>query len=177
MNGVQKAIVAVVVAVPLGAAAVTIAMNPHPLYQSNPGGIATPPNPAMAYPDLSRSGGELSREIHFVRGAKDSLYVVDVATGATLQSYAAMEGGFVRGVLRPLDHERKRHDVDLDAPYRVVRESGGRLTLRDEASNVEIDVAAFGPTSYELFSSLLEGRDAPDVPALFVTPTSMEDRP
>lgn len=177
MNSVQKGIVALVVAVPLGAAAVTVAMNPHPLYQANPGGIATPPNPAMAYPDLSGNGGEQTRDIHFVRGANDSLYVVDVATGATLQSYAAMEGGFVRGVLRPLDHERKRHDVSLDAPYQVVRESGGRLTLRDEKANVEIDVAAFGPTSYELFSSLLEGRDAPDVPALFVTPTSMEDRP
>jgi len=177
MNGVQKAIVAAVVVVPLGAAAVTVAMNPHPLYEPNPDGIATPANPAMAYPDLSSNGGEQTRDIHFVRGAKDSLYVVDVATGETLQGYAAMEGGFVRGVLRPLDHERKRHGVSLDAPYRVVRESGGRLTLRDEAANVEIDVAAFGPTSYELFSSLLEGRDAPDVPALFVTPTSMEDRP
>mgnify|MGYP000517739711 CR=1 FL=1 len=48
---------------------------------------------------------------------------------------------------------------------------------RPEAAGVEIDVAAFGPTSYQLFSSLLDGSDSPNVPSLIATPASMEDRP
>jgi len=152
--------------------------NPHPLYQANPDGLATPPNPAAAYPDLSLTDGEERLDILFLRPPGDTLHVVAVATGDTLRTFAPMEGGFMRGALRPLDRERRRHDVALDAPYQVVRERSGRLTLRDEGSNVEIDVAAFGPTSYELFSSLLDGSGAPDVPALINTPaSSMEDRP
>ncbi len=177
MTGRQKLALTVIVAVPLGIAVATVGLNPHPLYRANPDGLATPPDPAMAFPDLSLVDGGERLSITFKRGPLDSLHVVDVATGQTLRRYGSNEGGFVRGVLRPLDHERKRHGVARDAPYEVVRESGGRLTLRDEAANVEIDVAAFGPTSYQLFSSLLDGSESPDVPALIATPASMEDRP
>lgn len=177
MTGLQRGILTVVVAVPLGAAIWVVATNPHPLYRANPDGMARPADPSMAYPDLSLRDGAERMEIVFRRGAGDSLYVVEAASGETLRSYGAAEGGFVRGVLRPLDHERRRHGVAADRPYEVVRESGGRLTLRDEAAKVEIDVAAFGPTSYQLFASLLDGSDSPDVPSLLVTPASMEDRP
>jgi putative photosynthetic complex assembly protein len=177
MTGLQRGLMALVVGVPLVAAIAVVLANPYPLYRANPGGIATPPNPSMAYPDLSLEDGAERLRIAFSRRPQDSLLVIDATTGETLRRYGAMEGGFVRGVLRPLDHERKRHGVAQDLPYEVVRETGGRLTLRDEASNVEIDVAAFGPTSYQLFSSLLDGSESPDVPALITKPVSMEDRP
>jgi len=127
---------------------------------------------------VAQFDGEERLDILFLRPPGDTLHVVAAATGDTLRTFAPMEGGFMRGALRPLDRERRRHEVSLDAPYQVVREQSGRLTLRDEGSNVEIDVAAFGPTSYELFSSLLDGVESPDVPALIRTPaSSMEDRP
>jgi putative photosynthetic complex assembly protein len=178
MTGVQKVVLTVVIGVPLSIAGYLIATHPRPLYRANPDGIALPPDPAMQYPDLSLLDGMEQLDITFRRGASDSLYVVATETGTTLRRYGAMEGGFIRGVLRPLDHERARHGVAADAPYQLMRDREGRLTLRDEGSNLEIEIAAFGVTSYELFASLLDGTDSPKVPALFATPaSSMEDRP
>jgi len=178
MSGAQRGLLALVILVPLVGAVAVMMANPHPLYRANPDGLATPPDPSAAYPDLSLRDGEERLSIVFDRLPGDTLHVVDATTGETLRSFGPMEGGFMRGALRPLDRERNRHGVALDAPYQVVRERSGRLTLRDEGSNVEIYVAAFGPTSYELFSSLLDGSDAPDVPALINSPaSSMEDRP
>jgi len=178
MTGAQRTLLAIVILVPLAGGVAVVLNNPRPLYQANPDGLATPPDPSSAYPDLSLIDGEERLDILFLRPPGDTLHVVAAATGDTLRTFAPMEGGFMRGALRPLDRERRRHEVSLDAPYQVVREQSGRLTLRDEGSNVEIDVAAFGPTSYELFSSLLDGVESPDVPALIRTPaSSMEDRP
>lgn len=178
MSGVQKVVVWVVIAVPLTIAGYLIATNPRPLYRPNPDGIASPPDPSQRYPDLSLLDGMEQLDISFERRPADSIHVVATETGETLRRYGAMEGGFVRGVLRPLDHERKRYGVAPDAPYRLMRDREGRLTLRDEGSNLEIEIAAFGVTSYKLFASLLDGTDSPDVPALFATPaSSMEDRP
>jgi len=177
MTGAQRVVVALVVGVPLAGAAVVIAQNPHPLYEANPDGMMTPPDPSQAYPDLSLRDAPERLEVVFARVAGDSIHVVEHGTGETLRRYGPMEGGFMRGMLRPLDRERIRHGMPLDHPYEVVREQSGRLTLRDEGSNVAIDVAAFGPTSYQLFSSLLDGSGSPELPALFPTPASMEDRP
>ncbi|MDX1646406.1 MAG: photosynthetic complex assembly protein PuhC [Longimicrobiales bacterium] len=48
--------------------------------------------------------------------------------GAIIASLDAGEGGFMRGILRPLRRERIRYGRPLDAPHRPVRHRSGALT-------------------------------------------------
>ena len=123
------------------------------------------------------AAGAESVELRFVRQDEGRIRIVEARTDRVLRTVTASDGGFLWGVLRPLERERERHGADLEAPYRLVQAGGGRLTLEDPESDLEIDLAAFGSTSQGLFRSLLTGAPAPSVPPLFPSPPSMEDRP
>lgn len=95
-------------------------------------------------------------DIRFEEDAEGTIQVVAGETGAVLRTLPPGEGGFMRGVLRPLRRERMRMEVASDAPYRLVRWSDGRLTLADAGADLVMDIAAFGATSVAAFASLLD---------------------
>jgi putative photosynthetic complex assembly protein len=127
----------------------------------------------------SRDGvvGERSIELRFVREGEDRIRLEEAGTGRELRTVTAGDGGLLWGILRPLERERARYGADPEAPYRLTQAEGGRLTLEDPESNLEVDLAAFGSTSEGLFRSLLNGGPGPSVPPLFPATPSMEDRP
>ncbi len=105
--------------------------------------VTTGPDPAVAELSISfveRSGGEID--------------VVRQPDGAILARMEAGEGGFMRGILRPLYRERVRHGRDVAAPYRLLRYESGALMLTDASTDLVVDIAAFGATSADRFRSL-----------------------
>lgn len=105
--------------------------------------------PAQAQTQVVRE-----REIVFVRADEGEVHVLDAGDGTLIRALAAGEGGFLRGALRPLEWERRRFDTDPTAPYRLVLEAGGRLTLSDPHSDLVLDIDAFGPSSRAEFMTL-----------------------
>lgn len=93
--------------------------------------------------------------ISFVGDADGDVTVVDASTGRVLEELGAGEGGFLRGVLRPLERERMRRSTDRDGAYELRRNVDGSLVLRDPLTDVSVDVAAFGATSARAFTDLL----------------------
>lgn len=129
--------------------------------------------------EASRDGsaGIRALEIRFVRDGEDRIRVEEARSGRVLRTVTALDGGFLWGVLRPLERERTRHGASLDAPYRLTQAESGRLTLEDPESDLQVELAAFGTTSDGLFRSLINGGSGPSVPPLFPSSPSMEDRP
>lgn len=95
-------------------------------------------------------------DIRFEEDAESTIRVVDGASGAVLRTLPPGEGGFMRGVLRPLRRERMRLEVSYEEPYRLARWSDGRLTLSDPGADLVLDIAAFGATSVAAFAMLLD---------------------
>jgi putative photosynthetic complex assembly protein len=86
----------------------------------------------------------------------------DGATGELIVQLASGEGGFLRGVVRPLNRERTRAGADPEAPWILTRWSDGGLTLTDPASGTLVDLFAFGSTNAEAFARLLPGVTPPE---------------
>lgn len=105
----------------------------------------------------------------FRTDADDRITVVTAHDDRVLRVLAPGEGGFLRGALRPLVRERKRHGVDPTDPYDLSLHADGALILRDPPTGLHLDVAAFGPTSRAQFLTLLTPPTSPN--------GSMEDRP
>lgn len=72
------------------------------------------------------------------------------------------QSGFLRGILTSLERERRRRDLPLGAPYRLVRHENGRLALTDPGTGMDIDVGSFGPTSTGVVNGLFEAAKARD---------------
>lgn len=138
-----------------------------------PGLDTSPPGVA---PSTAVRAGTARMQLRFVRESDSRIRIEDVGTGSVLRTATAEDGGFLWGILRPLDRERVRYGTPLDAPYHLVR-TEGRLLLEDPSTELEVDLAAFGATSAGLFDALLTGGPAPPIPALLPSAPSMEDRP
>lgn len=69
--------------------------------------------------------------------------------------------GFVLGVLRATNRNRKLRNVPFDAPYLLAVREDNRLVFIDPATDGEIDVRAFGPTNWGSFATLLRAEPKP----------------
>jgi putative photosynthetic complex assembly protein len=104
----------------------------------------------------------VERSLIFEAGAGEGpVDLRDGDTGELIVRLAPGEGGFLRGVVRPLNRERLRAGVDPQAPWILTRWSDGGLTLRDPATETWVDLHAFGSTNAESFARLLSGVTAP----------------
>lgn len=93
-------------------------------------------------------------EVSFVEQTDGVIQVMDAADGERLLELAEGEGGFMRGILRPLRRERMRHGQSMDPPYILTRYRSGAVTLADPSTDLVVDIAAFGATSMAYFSRL-----------------------
>ncbi len=87
-----------------------------------------------------------------VRDGYDDRVVADLAPGA---------GGFVRGVMRGLAHDRKTHGIGSAPPFRLSIWRDGRLALQDTATGRLIDLDAFGASNKDAFAQLLREDSGP----------------
>jgi len=90
----------------------------------------------------------------FEEDAGGTLRVLEAGSGREIRVLAPGEGGFLRGVMRPLRRERARMGAPDNAPYRLERWSDGSLTLADSSASLFLDLAAYGATSVEAFAAL-----------------------
>jgi len=101
-------------------------------------------------------------DLRFVEEEDTTLRVVAAdGEGDVLRVLPPGEGGFMRGVMRPLRRERMRMEVPYGDPYRLARRADGSLTLSDPGANLVLELAAFGATSVAAFASLLDEYGAP----------------
>ncbi len=80
---------------------------------------------------------------------------VTAADGRVVEVLAPGSGGFVRGVLRGLNRDRKLRGIGPEEPYRLTRWRDGRLSLSDSATAARIDLEPFGPDNFEAFAAML----------------------
>jgi putative photosynthetic complex assembly protein len=99
-----------------------------------------------------------ARDLTFVEVGRGDLAIYDAATGDLLETVPPGQDGFIRGVLRTLERERRMHGVALDGPYRVSRRENGRYMLEDQATGFRIDLRAFGPTNEAAVGRFLESQ-------------------
>lgn len=95
------------------------------------------------------------RDLLFVAAEQGDLAVRDAASGALLATLPAGEDGFIRGVLRTLARERRKHDVDPDAPFRLSLREDGHVALEDRTTDFYVDLQAFGATNEAAFARFL----------------------
>lgn len=95
------------------------------------------------------------RTLRFSDTADHGIAVHDAATHALLDTLQG-EQGFVRGVLRAMTRERRLRGVsERTAAFELAISADGRLTLRDPATDLTLDLRAFGPTNAGAFARLL----------------------
>ncbi|MEX5727634.1 putative photosynthetic complex assembly protein [Rhodovulum iodosum] len=110
--------------------------------------------PLSANPDDS-VGIDKERPI-VLQGSMSGSATVLTPEGEIIAEYAEDEGGFVAGVWRVLQRERKKHGAPLDAPIRLVRFKDGRLSLRDDATGWRAELIGFGADNAAVFARLLD---------------------
>ncbi|AFL74348.1 putative photosynthetic complex assembly protein [Thiocystis violascens DSM 198] len=97
----------------------------------------------------------LAREIKFLDLADGAVAVYDVETGALIQTLPPGEGGFIRGVLRSMERQRKGYQADLSEPFHLARRESGDLTLKDPITGIQLELKAYGATNEAAFEQLL----------------------
>lgn len=85
-----------------------------------------------------------------------SIAVTDATTGATLETLAPGDRGFVRVLLRSLAFDRARAGLGADAPFRLETLADGDHVLKDTATGRIITLKAFGWSNEAAFASLLD---------------------
>lgn len=99
------------------------------------------------------------RLLHFRDRASDGNVVVTDATSGQQVAALGREGsGFVRGVMRGLARERRMHDDDRQAPFRLAQWPDGALSLTDTATGRVIELGGFGPDNRAAFARFLISR-------------------
>ncbi|AHF04827.1 phosphonoacetaldehyde hydrolase [Marichromatium purpuratum 984] len=97
-----------------------------------------------------------TRDLRFESQPEDVLAVYDDATGELIETFAPVEGGFVRGVLRSMGRERMLHQAEAGAPFQVARRADGAITLEDPETEILIRLRAFGESNEGVFAELLD---------------------
>ena len=65
------------------------------------------------------------------------------------------EGGFVSGVARADDQERRKQGVELNTPVEVIWRENGRISVYDPSTAWQADLMGFGADNSRAFAMLL----------------------
>lgn len=94
-------------------------------------------------------------DLRFADRADGAVTVNDARSGAPVSVVPPDTGGFVRGVVRGMAHDRMSRHIGRDAPFRLSRDHQGRLWLQDMATLRLIDLEAFGEGNRASFAAFL----------------------
>lgn len=87
---------------------------------------------------------------------------VETNEGRIVASFAAGEGGFLRGVMRGFARDRRAHEGGSQESFSLARHADGQLTIADPVTGRKVELESFGPTNAGLFADLLKkGRAIP----------------
>ncbi len=103
----------------------------------------------------------MSRDFYFRDMPDGSLAVTAAADERVVEMLAPGSGGFVRGVMRGLNRERKLRGIGPEPSFRLTRWRDGGLSLSDSATGVRIDLEPFGPSNSAAFARLLLSEASP----------------
>lgn len=106
----------------------------------------------------------LSRaEVRFEDHGEDGVAVLDARSGHLVATLESGGDGFVRGVLRSLNRQRRLDQLSTGAPFVLTRWADGRLSLADPTTGEEVQLVGFGEDNFAAFDALAEAAsgDAP----------------
>jgi putative photosynthetic complex assembly protein len=96
-----------------------------------------------------------SKDLLFEERADGSVVVTDAVRPEMVRVvHPSSPEGFIRVALQSLVRERQNAGVATSAPYRLVRDAGGRIWLEDLATNRRLTLDAFGGGNARAFSQL-----------------------
>ena len=99
------------------------------------------------------------RVLRFVPREDGSVQILE-ENGSEAGILAQENAGFLNGILRGFNYERRMAGVPNDAIYRIVRREGDRLALVAPELGRDIDLRGFGDTNFDAMWRLLTlGRD------------------
>jgi putative photosynthetic complex assembly protein len=84
-----------------------------------------------------------------------ALYVVDDKTGQQLKHATEDTASFMTTLIKGLNYERRRRELAVGSPYRLIRWSDGRLSLTDLNTDQHVELVAFGTSNAATFAGLL----------------------
>jgi putative photosynthetic complex assembly protein len=96
-----------------------------------------------------------SVELRFVDRSDGAVEVHEATSGRAVAVLAPGTNGFVRGVMRGMARERRQFEVGMEPPFRLTSWDNGGLSLEDPSTGRRIELEAFGPTNFEVFTRLL----------------------
>ena len=100
-----------------------------------------------------------SKELSFEARADGTVLVSEFGQTDAARVVRPADGdGFVQVALQSLVREREAAGVTMAAPYRLMRQEGGRLWLEDPATQRRLTLDAFGPGSARAFLQLFDTR-------------------
>jgi putative photosynthetic complex assembly protein len=95
-------------------------------------------------------------ELRFEDREDGIVAVFNTATGAQVMEYPAMEGVFVRSIMRTVARQRRiRGEEARTTPVTLTEHADGQLWLTDTLTGVQIYLNAFGPDNAADFAELL----------------------
>lgn len=97
----------------------------------------------------------MTRVLQFSAGDDSSLNVIDGTQGDMLGVVPSDEAGFINGVLRGLNHDRRIQKVPLDSAYHLIQTKANRLALLDPSTGRRVELLGFGDTNDEAFRRLM----------------------
>jgi putative photosynthetic complex assembly protein len=96
-----------------------------------------------------------SRDLRFLPAGGTALYVVDDKTGQQLKHATEDTASFMTTLIKGLNYERRRRELAVGSPYRLIRWSDGRLSLTDLNTDQHVELVAFGTSNAATFAGLL----------------------
>lgn len=96
-----------------------------------------------------------TRSLTFADAADGAIIVTDAKTSEQVARAAPGTNGFLRGSLRGLMRVRKVGEASPTAPFILARWPNGQVTLEDTATQVKIDLRAYGPDNLKVFEAFL----------------------
>ncbi|SIO50188.1 putative photosynthetic complex assembly protein [Rhodovulum sp. ES.010] len=110
--------------------------------------------PLAAMPDATAPVA--AERMIVLEGSMTGAATVYDTEGNVIHEFDSEQGGFIAGVWRVLQRERGKIDAPADAPVRLVRYEGGRLSLYDDLTGWRAELIGFGADNAAAFARLLD---------------------
>jgi len=120
-----------------------------------------PPAPAPSgSPELLRADATRPVSMRLIRFEASGSKTIarDAESGSVIRVLEFQADGFVSALVKSLDRDRQRQQLELGRPYRVVRWDNGQTVLEDPETGAQIELSAFGATNAAAFGALLENK-------------------
>jgi putative photosynthetic complex assembly protein len=98
------------------------------------------------------------RNLLFADGERGAILIKAAETGTLVATIQAGTHGFIRNAVGALARERQLRGIDETPPFRLSRQTDGRMWLTDSATGQRIDLDAFGTQNTASFTQFLPER-------------------